>query len=175
MTLAIILVVTAILCSAGIGIGVYRGAAGRESGSTIFPVDLEAFRNLIDPAESEYLRQRLPAREFRRVQRKRLQAAAAYVQTVGQNANLLVRMGQSAMNTADQAANAAAQQMVDEALQLRTNVLWATLRIRIAWVWPTSGLAATPIADSYNRLSTSAMLLGRLQTPATAVRIAIPR
>ena len=40
----------------------------------IQPLDLVAFRNLISSAETDYLRQRLPAREFRQVQKERLRS-----------------------------------------------------------------------------------------------------
>jgi len=178
MTLAILLIIAAVL-SLAVVVGVVsasRSLLRRGTlSSTIAPVDIEAFRNLMNPAEEEYLRRKLPAGEFRCVQRKRLLAAAAYVQAVGQNAALLVHIGQSATNSADAATSAAARQLVEDALLLRHNAAVAMLRIRLARVWPAAGLAVAPIADSYSRLSTSAMLLGRLQSPATAVRIATPR
>jgi hypothetical protein len=37
--------------------------------------------------------------------------------------------------------------------------------------WPDSEFAAVRVVDRYERLSGSAMLLGRLQNPATAVRL----
>jgi hypothetical protein len=178
MTLAILLIIAAFVALIIIlGFSASRSLLRPQApGSTIEPVDIEAFRNLVDPAENEYLRSRLPAGEFRRVQRKRLEAAAAYVRTVIQNATLLERMAESATNSADSATSAAAQQMMDGAVMLRHNATLAWLRIRVAWAWPASGIAsAPPILDGYNRLSSSAMLLGRLQSPATAVRIASPR
>ena len=53
----------------------------------IRPVDVEAFRNLINPAEDEYLRHRLPPSQFRIVRRERLRAMAAYVQLIASNAH----------------------------------------------------------------------------------------
>ena len=38
-------------------------------------VDLEAFQNLVDPDEAEFLRTNLPSAQFRRIQRERLRAA----------------------------------------------------------------------------------------------------
>src|SRR2546429_8367388 len=60
------------------------------------PVDIDAFRNLIDPAEEEFLRENLPAGEFRVIQRERLRAAVEYVSCAAHNAAILVRLGESA-------------------------------------------------------------------------------
>jgi hypothetical protein len=175
MTLAIILVIVAALALIFIlGITVSRSlqvSEGASLGGKIQPIDVAAFRNLINPAEDDYLRRRLPASEFRVVRRQRLRAMAAYVQTAGRNAAVLVLMGQSALAAADPQTSEAARQLVDNALLLRRNATLALVRIYIALVWPNSGLAATPILHGYERLNGSAMLLGRLQNPAAPVRI----
>ena len=176
MTLAIILVIVAALALIFIlGITVSRSLQVSEGASLagkIQPIDVAAFRNLINPAEDDYLRRRLPASEFRVVRRQRLRAMAAYVQTAGRNAAVLVLMGQSALAAADPQTLEAARQLVDNALLLRRNATFALVRIYVALAWPNSGLAATPILHGYERLNGSAMLLGRLQNPAAPVRIA---
>ena len=135
------------------------------------PVDITAFRNLIDPEQEDYLRKNLPAHEFREVQRKRLLAAAVYVRLVKQNANLLSSIGQAAQASADRPTAEAARELVDQALQVKANAGLALLRIYCGWVWPTARISSAPILDGYDRLAGSAMLLGRLQNPAAAVRI----
>jgi hypothetical protein len=62
------------------------------------PVDIEAFRNIIDPSEEDFLRANLPASELRAVQRQRLLAAAEYVGNVAHNAALLLRLGQAGLH-----------------------------------------------------------------------------
>jgi hypothetical protein len=136
----------------------------------IQPIDIEAFRNLIDSAENEYLR-RLPAAEFRVVQRARLRAMAAYVLSAGRNAAVLVRIGQAALLSHNPATVEAARQLVDNALLLRRNAAFALFRIYVAFAWPDEGPAAALILHGYEKLSGSAMLLGRLQNPAAPVRI----
>lgn len=174
MTLAIlILLAAAISLVVIVRLAVSRNLAPSTNASAIQPLDIAAFRNLIDPREDEYLRCRLPARDFRRVQRKRLRAAAAYVRTAAQNASFLVRTGQMALASGHVPTTEAARQLVDEALLLRRNAAFALLRIYSASIWPTAGFAVTPILDGYNRMAGSAMLLGRLQNPSAAVRISI--
>jgi hypothetical protein len=175
MTLAIILVLAAAVALVFIlGIAFSRSlqlSAGARLAARIEPIDVEAFRNLIDPAEDDYLRRRLPPAEFRVVRRQRLRAMAAYVHTAGRNAAVLVRMGQAALAANDASTAEAARRLVDNALLLRRNAAFALLRIYIALAWPNSGLAAESILRGYEKLNGSAMLLGRLQDPTTPVRI----
>ena len=175
MTLAIILVIAAAVALIVIlGVALSRSlqlSAGTNLATQIQPIDVEAFRNLIDPAEDDYLRRRLPAAEFRIVRRRRLRAMAAYVHTAGRNAAVLVRMGQAALAAGDVPTVEAARRLVDNALLLRRNAAFALLRIYLALAWPNSGLAAEPVLRGYEKLNGSAMLLGRLQNPAAPVRI----
>ena len=177
MTLAIILVIFSVLAL----VLILRFTVSRTlqiSGSqslppTIEPIDIDAFRNLVDVSESEYLYRRLPAPEFRRVQRLRLRAAAAYIRVAGHNASVLVTIGQAALVSGDSNTAAAARQLVDSALLLRRNATVALLRIYVALAWPQASLSATPVLTGYERLSSSAMLLGRLQNPTVPVRISV--
>jgi hypothetical protein len=175
MNLAIVLVVAAAVALAIIlRLAVSQSLQLRRTSSLarrIHPIDVEAFRNLANPAEDEYLRLRLPPGEFRTVRRERLRAMAAYIQIAGANAAVLVRVGEAALATGDARTAEAAQQLINDALLLRRNATVALLRIYIALAWPNSGFAALRVADRYERLSGSAMLLGRLQNPAVAVRL----
>lgn len=176
MTLAIILVIAAVLSL----VFVFRVALSRSLqvskdhslAGQIQPIDVAAFRNLVDPAEDAYLRRRLPASEFRVVRRKRLRAMAAYVQTARRNAAVLARMGQKALSASDARTADAAQKLLDDAVLLRGNATVAMFRIYVALAWSNSDLATTPVLQSYEQLNGSAMLLGRLQNPAAPVRIA---
>ncbi len=175
MTVAIVLVIAAALAlviilraavSGSLQISRDTSLAGQ-----IQPIDVDAFRNLVDPAEDDYLQRKLPAADLRMVQRKRLRAMAAYVQAAGRNAEILVRIGQSALASSDPHTAEAARRLVNDALWLRRNAAFALLRIYGALAWPNSGLAAASVLDRYQRLNGSAMLLGRLQNPAAPMRI----
>jgi hypothetical protein len=174
MTIAIILVVAAALAlifilsiTAARTLQISAGTALAQ----IQPIDVEAFRNLVDPVEDDYLRRCLPALQFRMVRRERLRAMAAYIQAASRNAAVLVRMGQAALAAGDAPTAEAARRLVDNALLLRRNAAFALLKIYIALAWPSSGLAAAPVLRRYEQLSGAAMLLGRLQNPAAPVRI----
>src|SRR5215467_2346300 len=77
------------------------------------PVDLEAFRNLVDPEEEEYLRSNLSAADFRSVQRERLLAAVDYMTGVSRNAAVLLRLGELARRSSDAEVAVAGQDLVN--------------------------------------------------------------
>jgi hypothetical protein len=174
MTLAVILVVVAVVALAVILRLAFPGSLQISGGSPtqqIQPLDIEAFRNLADPAQTEYLRERLPGAEFRKVQRQRLHAMALYLQVAGRNAAVLVHAGQLALSSGDAQTAEAARQLVDDALLLRRNASLALLGIYLALAWPGARLGTERMLSGYERLSASAMLLGRLQRPEVPVRI----
>jgi hypothetical protein len=179
MNLAIFIVIAAAIALGVIlRLAVGHALQSRRGGAladAVRPIDIEAFRNLINPAEDEYLRRRLPAGEFRAVRRERLRAMAAYIQLVGNNAAVLVRTGEAALASGDPRVVDAARQLVNDALLLRRNAVVALMRIYLALAWPSSGFAGVRVVDRYEQLSGAAMLLSRLQNPAVAVRLSALR
>jgi hypothetical protein len=173
MNLAIILVLAAVVMLAVIvRLAASRSLQAKKNLSpAILSIDVEAFRNLISPEEDQYLRRRLPPAQFRRVRRARLRAMSAYVQAAGNNAGVLVRMGEAALATGDPRVAEAAQQLVDHAIQLRRNSTLALGRIYVALALPSSTFAAVRVVERYEQVSGSAMLLGRLQNPAATMRL----
>jgi len=169
MTLAIVLVLAAVISLAFIlRMAVSRGL--ESSSQQIVPLDVAAFRNLIDPAEDEYLRSQLAPNEFRHVRRERMQALSAYVQAARRNAAFLIQIGQSALSSSETQTAEAGKRLVNDALLLRRNATVVLFRIYVQQAWPDSGRFAMPVLDRYERMSGSAMLLGRLQNPASPVR-----
>jgi hypothetical protein len=179
MNLAIVIVIAAVLALGIIlRLAVSQTLQVKQGGNlsgAIHPIDIDAFRNLINPAEDEYLRSCLLPSQFRMVRRERLRAMAAYVHAIGHNAAMLVRIGEAALASGDGRVAEAAQQLVNDALLLRRNAAVGLARIYIALAWPNSGFAAVRVADRYEQLSGAAMLLGRLQNPSRAVRLSATR
>ncbi len=58
--------------------------------------DAEVFRILVDPMEEKYLQRSLPPREFRVFQRRRIVLALRWLDLVGENAGMLMKLGQLA-------------------------------------------------------------------------------
>jgi hypothetical protein len=113
------------------------------------PVDLEAFENLTDPEEEQYLRKNLSSAEFRRVQRTRLRAAKMYIATLSQNAVVLVAVGQSARSNADPVIAATGQEIMQRAIRLRIWCLLSLLRMNAAFVFPAHLSPSGTLAHQY--------------------------
>jgi hypothetical protein len=135
-------------------------------------VDVEAFRNLIDPDEEQYLRDHLRPADFRRIQRERLQAAVEYISCAAQNAAVLVRLGEAARRHPDPATAAAAETLVKNAVQLRLYALQAIPRLYVAMVLPGRRVAPLRVAESYELVTRQVVLLG-LRYPAEGVSAAL--
>ena len=129
------------------------------------PIDIIAFRNLVDPSETDFLRRNLPARDFRSVHRERTYAAAEYVQRIAHNAAVLLRLGQAARTNPDPEIARAAQAMVERALAVRMLSMQVLIKLHIQAVLGID-FFHRDIFDRYGRLTESVALFTRLQRPA---------
>jgi hypothetical protein len=136
------------------------------------PVDLVAFRNLTDPVEEKYLRENLPARDFRMVQRERLRAAMEYVDAVAGNAAVLLRLGEAARRSANPQVAEAGMQLVNRALRVRLYALSAKAQLGAAILWPGVHVSPAAVTDVYQQLTRTVSRLGYLQNSAPARRVA---
>jgi len=134
-------------------------------------VDLRAFRNLVDPAETLFLKRTLTPADFRRVHRERLRAEAEYVQRIAHNAAVLLRLGQAARtNPNPEIANAAAS-IVESALFVRMIAMKAFIKLRLQLLVPGIVISTIEVLDRYGRLTDSVALFTRLQRPAYASHV----
>lgn len=135
------------------------------------PVDLEAFRNLTDPQEEQYLRERLAPAEFRSLQRERLRAALEYVKRIAHNASILLRVGESSRASADAQVAKAADELVEGALKLRMYALLAECLLHARILVPEARWSPVRVAADYQGLRERVARLSRLLVPAQAGRI----
>lgn len=131
------------------------------------PVDLEAFRNLTDPSEVRFLRDNLSPKEFRRIQRMRLRAAAAYISVISTNAGRLVVIGRSVSAHPEAEIAAAGLDVVHRGLQLKLRCSLSLLRLKATMIWPTLRSPSSQIADLYHHLSSLTASLPRQLAPVT--------
>jgi len=140
-------------------------------GEYIKPVDMPAFRNLIDPAEEDYLREHLPANKFRGIQRQRMRAALDYVQRTAYNGAILLRVGEAARRDHNPAIAAAARELVNNAMRLRTNAMLDTVVLYGRIAIPRAPISVGRVTDAYEKLTQGLVRLARLQDPASAARL----
>jgi hypothetical protein len=135
------------------------------------PVDLESFRNLVDPKEEDFLRENLPPREFRAVQRDRMRAALSYIHNTAYNAAFLLRVGAAAARSSDPRIAQAGRQLTDRALRLRAYALLSTAKLYVRIAFPDARLSYDRLADNYQNLSALAGHLALMQYPTQAARL----
>jgi hypothetical protein len=135
----------------------------------IRPVNIEAFRNLTDPDEEEFLQTHLKPAQCRRIRRQRLRAVLAYVSCVANNAAVLVRMGEEAKGSPDASVAEAGQKLVDNALRLRLFALQAKGKLYLQLVLPGTRTPSHELVTRYEQMTRQGQLLGRLRYPARGV------
>jgi hypothetical protein len=136
-------------------------------------VDVEAFRNLVDPGEEEFLRTNLAPAEFRKIQRERLRAAVEYVSCAAQNAGVLLRLADAGRRSSDPATAEAAEKLVNNALRLRLYALHTIPRLYLGMIFPGTRISPVRIAESYEQMTRQVVLLGCLQYPTRGVSAAL--
>jgi hypothetical protein len=176
MMIAILLVVIAILVLCFL-FGSAKGQAllakpGDDVSAQLRYVDLEAFRNLIDPDEEDYLRSRLSPAEFRLNQKERMRAALEYVSCAARNARVLLSIAQPARVSPDPAVAAMAEKLIDNAIRLRLYALQMIPRLYIAIWLPVGRMSPVRVADRYEQITRQVILLG-LQYPTRGVSRAL--
>src|SRR5262249_52433978 len=138
-------------------------------GEHIQSVNVEAFRNLVDPREEEFLRDNLPPMEFRRIQRERLRVALEYISAAAQNAAILVRLGEAARRSSEPTIAEAGDKLVNLAIQLRLYAFPAMARLYIAMIFPGIRTAPVRVADGYEQMTRLVVRLKCLQYPTQGV------
>jgi hypothetical protein len=124
--------------------------SGREGAvDDLSPVDLEAFRNLTDPEEMRYLRINLSPREFRRIQRTRLRAAAMYISVISKNATLLMVIGRTARTHSDAEIVSAGLDVTNRAILLKVWCSLSLLKLNATMICPTLMSPSSRIAERY--------------------------
>jgi hypothetical protein len=175
MTLIVLLIfaVVAILL-------LYRSAHGHHSaikgladleGQTQ-PVDLAAFQNLIASDEESFLREHLPAADFRKVQRLRMMAALDYIRRTAHNASVLLQLGEAARASSDPQISLAGQELMDSALHLRMIAMMAQGQCYVRILLPTAQLSPDKLLKDYRSLTERVARLCQLENPAQVSRVA---
>ena len=149
-----------------------KGGDLAQLASQLRPVDVAAFRNLIDEGEEQYLRDHLPHHEFRSIQRERKLAAIEYVLCAANNAAILIRLAEAARESPDPAVAQAAHKLFDNALRLRLYSFRTVPRLYAGVLLPGLSLVPAGLADAYDTLTRQVVVLG-LQYPTRGISSAL--
>ena len=127
------------------------------------PIDVKAFRNLIDEDERQYLRRHLSRVDFRRIHRERMLAAAEYVWWASKNAGILIRLGEASAHDPDPAVAAAAASLQENAMQLRLHSMQTLPKLYLSIFFPSISWTPQQLPEGFDRLNRQAVILGCLQ------------
>lgn len=120
--------------------------------TAIQSLDIEAFRNLVDPEEEAFLRASLPPQEFRRIKRERARAALAYVKALSYASLRFARFGDAAQRSSDPAIAASGRQIANSAIYLRLRALDARVQLTLSATFPGFGpRPLRPLLEQYDR------------------------
>jgi hypothetical protein len=104
--------------------------------SSMTSLDMEAFRNLVDPEEDAFLQSCLPTDQFRAIKRERAWAALAYARALSQVALEFSRFGHALRHSPDPSLADLGREVASGAIHLRILALKATGRLFIAATFP---------------------------------------
>lgn len=125
--------------------------------AAIQSLDIEAFRNLVDPEEEAFLRASLPIQEFRRIKRERARAALAYMKVLSSASLQVARFGDAAQRNPDPEIAASGRQIANSAISLRLRALDA--RMRLAWSATFPAMHPRPLRSLFEQYDHAAYLL----------------
>ena len=140
-----------------------------ELAAQLRPIDVNAFRNLIDEREETFLRERLSAGEFRSLHRERMLAAAEYVWGAARNAGVLIQLAEVGKADPDPTVAAAAENLLENALHFRLYAFQVVPRLYLSAVVPYVSQAPQAIAEQYDLMSRQMVMLQCLRAPARGV------
>ena len=134
--------------------------------AALVPVDLDAFRNLIDRQQERFLREHLSAPEFRRLQRARNLAVIEYLWRVAHNAGVVLQLGMLARDREESPVRTEGIELMSAAAELRLNCLCALGRALVGVFLPKFSVSLVSLADSYDRVTLRFWEIGRCWKPA---------
>lgn len=162
-----LIVIALALCAIGL---FYMAVRGRTKGArqAVRPVDLKAFRTLMDREDEIFLKERLPRSRFAHLKRQRVSVTMRYVGRIANNASIVMRMGEAARFNPDPEVAKTAAQIIELASQLRLQCLVALGKLSLEFTLPSLQLKPAVLAPEYQKLRENVSRLGALQKQEVA-------
>ncbi|MBZ5503896.1 MAG: hypothetical protein LAO78_00290 [Acidobacteriia bacterium] len=136
----------------------------KQAGQSFRPVDLNAFRTLMDRDDELFMREKLPRSKFLQLKRQRIRVTMRYVARIASNASAVLHVGEAArVNPAPEVAQAAVQ-VTELAAQIRLQCLLAMAKLSLEYAVPSLQLTPAMLVPKYQTLRENLRRLGALQT-----------
>lgn len=153
--LIIILVAAALLIVLGVAVvrhgGQLRNMADLESRWQ--KVDMEAFLNMVDPAEETYLRRNLSATEFARIQRYRVRVMWEYLGRLSVNSKLMMQAAQMVQHHGTEAQLQEATRLVGAATRMRLLIFGVDAYLAVRFLLPQTQDPVRTLVGKYDELT----------------------
>lgn len=160
--MTIVLIMALVSCTLT---ALYMAARSRRqrTGRPVQPLDLKAFSTLMDRSDEQLLREKLSRSQFFMLKRRRIRVSWQYVGRIGNNARVILRLGQAAHMNADADMRQSAAQVVDLATQVRAQCLVAMAKLAVEYAFPSMQLTPAMLVMKYQALRDNASRLGVVQ------------
>jgi len=157
-----VIVVTLALCAVLL---LYMAVRSRRKQAAInlHPVDLKAFRTLIDRGDELFLQSRLPRRRLFRLKRLRIRVTLRYVARIAANASAVLRMSEASRLSPSPEVAAAAAEVMELATQIRLQCIIAMSKLCLEYAIPSLQFTPAMLVPKYQSLRDNWSRLGNLQ------------
>ena len=162
MTITVIVIALA-LCAVMLFYMAVRGRI-KKTGQSFRPVDLSAFRTLIDRDDELFMKEKLPRSKFVRLKRQRIRVTARYVGRIASNASAVLHASEAMRLSPVPEVASAAVQVMELAGQIRIQCMVALAKLSLEYAVPSLQLTPALLVPRYQTLRENVRRLGDLQT-----------
>jgi hypothetical protein len=136
----------------------------KQAGRSVRPVDLNAFRALMDREDELFMKSRLSRSKFFHLKRQRIRVVVRYVARIAANASAVLHVGEAARMDPTPEVAYAATQVMELAGQIRIQCLLAISKLVAEYMVPSLQLTPDVLVPKYLTLRENVKRLGALQT-----------
>ena len=166
-----ILLLLGLIAAAAVAIGkLLRGSIQQLSNlpellDKLEPFNIACFRHIASEVDDQYLKKKLPGREYRRLRLIRLRAIHAYYKSAFYNSSLLLAYGQALLNASDPELSSFGQQLSTAAIQLRLALIQGFVGVFFCYFMPLHIPYWRQITDRYDQVGAHLKALCEIHAP----------
>ena len=136
----------------------------KQAVQSLRPVDLAAFRTLLDRDDELFIKEKLPRSKFVRLKRHRIRVTARYVARIASNASTVLHESEMARLSPTPEVASTAAQVMELAAQIRLQCLLAMIKLSLEYAVPSLQLTPAMLVPTYQTFRENVRRLGYLQT-----------
>lgn len=136
----------------------------KQAGQSYRPVDLNAFRTLMDRDDELFMKEKLPRSKFLHLKRQRIRVTVRYVGRIAANASAVLHVGEAERLSPTPEVAHTASQVIELAAQIRVQCLIALAKLSLEYAMPSLQLTPAMLVPKYQSLRENVRRLSNLQT-----------